>query len=368
MPMYRKGGISPWQPALLGLLLTGLGVAVPAVMLPPALADGRAYAAAAPCPGGTAAVDPAADCLLTRQAAVTGKDVTGRGDNKKYFLVLGFPDGTRQRAQLGKNSQQKFETGEPVTVVSWRHEIREITTRDGERLTTRAHPAGGYIAPMMVAVLATPVGGSLLWMAHWLRRLRRTGRSPASVGRRHTSVPFVTAVLYGFAAMIAVALSPSAPAAAAGAGGVAVGAVLLGALAWRRQRNKAGPKAAGLLAATGVRVPVAETVIPARVSGEVPYSRTDCDHLVLSPAGVAVTSDGRGRGLRIPLPGSLAFVRLHRGDAVGRIDGVARPLLVECRDGDREVLIAADRGHVPWILGALWPRLPGAAPAVPPGS
>ncbi|WP_149185168.1 hypothetical protein [Streptomyces sp. TRM49041] len=366
MPMYRNGGISPWQLVLLGLPLVGLGVGVPAVMLPSALADERAYAAAAPCPGGAAQADTTADCLLTQRAAVTGKNITGSGDNKKYFLVLGFPDGTQQRAQLGKNSQKKVETGEPVTVVSWRHEVREITTRDDERLTTRAYPVGSYIPLMLVAVMATPLGASLLWMAHWLRQLRRTGRSLASTGRWHTSVPFVTAMLYGFAAMVAIAVAPSATVAAAAAGGVAVGAVPLSALAWRGQRNKAGPRAARLLAATGVCAPVAEAVIPARVSGDVPYSRTDCDHLVLGPAGLAVTPDAQGMSWRVPLPVSLTFVRLHRGDAVGRIDGVSRPLLVECRDGDREVLIAADRDQVPWILGALWPQPQGALPYVPP--
>ncbi|MCZ7433370.1 hypothetical protein [Streptomyces sp. WMMC1477] len=365
--MYRKGGIAPWQLVLLGLFLVTPGVGVPAAMLPSALADERAYAAAAPCPEGAAPADTAADCLLTRRATVTGKDVTGLGDNKRYYLVLGFPDGTRQRAQLGKNSQRKVETGETVTTVSWRHEVHEITTRDDERLTTRAYPVGSYLPLLLLAVLMTPLGGSVLWMAHWLRRLRRTGRSLASTGRWHTSVPFVTAALYGIAAMIAVAVSPSALAAAAAAGAVAAVAVPLGALAWRGQRNQAERRSAGLLAATGARAPVAETVVPARVSGEVPYSRTDCDHLVVGPAGLAVTPDARGMSWRLSLPASLTFVRLHRGDAVGRVAGVRRPLVVECRDGDREVLIAADRDQVPWILGALWPQ-PQYAAYGPPGA
>ncbi|MEU3895298.1 hypothetical protein [Streptomyces sp. NPDC045251] len=360
MPMYRGGGISPWKLVLLGLPLFLAGVVVPAAMLPSALADERAYTEAAPCLRRAAAAD--ADCLLSRQASVAAKHVTGSGDNKKYFLVIGFPDGTQERARLRKNSHGKVESGEPVTVVSWRDEIREITTPDDERLTTWAYPVGSYVPLLFVAVIGTPSGASILWMAYWSRRLRRAGRSLVSTGRWHTSVPFVTAVLYGLSAMIAIAVSPSFTAAAIAAGAVTVAAVPLSALAWRGQRNTAEAKAAKLLTATGVAVPVAETVISARVSGDVPYSRVDCDHLVLTPGGLAVTPDARGVSWRLPLPGSLAFVRLHRAESVGRarVRGVSRPLLVECRDGGREVLITADREHVPWILGALRPQPRGS--------
>ncbi|MBD0843917.1 hypothetical protein [Streptomyces sp. TRM68416] len=369
MPMYRGGGLSPWKLVLVALPLFVAGVAVPAAMLPSALADERAYTEAEPCPkravgaGAVGAGTVGADCLLTRQASVAAKDVTGSGDNKKYFLVIGFPDGTQERVKLRKNNHGKVETGEPVTAVSWRDEIREITTRDDERLATWTYPVGSYIPLLIVAVIGTPSGASILWTAYWSRRLRRAGRSLVSTGRWRTSVPLATAALYGVAATIAIAVTPSFMAAVGAASVVAVAAVPLAALVWHRQRKNTGAKAADLLAATGVSVPTAETVIPARVSGEVPYSRVDCDYLVLAPGGLAVTPDARGMSWRLPLPWSLTFVRLHRAESVGRarVPGVGSPLLVECRDGDREVLITANRNHVPWILGALRPQPQGSA-------
>lgn len=50
-----------------------------------------------------------------------------------------------------------------------------------------------------------------------------------------------------------------------------------------------------------------------------------------------------------------------------RVDPALRgPLLVECRDGDRDVVIVAGSEHVPWLLGALWaPAQVQAAPGRP---
>ncbi|UUU19614.1 hypothetical protein [Streptomyces sp. DSM 40750] len=355
VPMYRKNVIKPWQLVLLGLPLVIAGVGTPAVMMPSALADERAYTAAPQCPVGTPPEAPG-DCLSRRNATVLGKDTTGGGKYKRYYLVLGFADGSQQRVRLqsGVSNQKKVEQGEPVTVTGWRHEIREITTRDDELLTTTAYPVSSYLPLMLVAVSLTPLGGSVLWMAYWVRRLRRTGRSIESVGRWHTSVPFVTAMLYAIVAVAAVVASPTPAVGAAAAGVAAAGAVLIAALRWRGERAKAERRAAALLAGVQVGVPVTELLLPARVLGDVPYSREDCDHLVVGPAGLAATPDPRGMAGRIPLPASLAFVRLHARVALApRTTGLVRPLFVECRDGDREVLIAADRDHVPWILGAL---------------
>ncbi|KUO14729.1 hypothetical protein [Streptomyces dysideae] len=355
MPMYRKKVIKPWQLVLLGLPLMIAGVGAPAVMMPSALADERAYTAAPQCPVGTPPEAPG-DCLSRRNATVLGKDITGVDKTRKYYLILGFADGSQQRVRLqsGISNQKKVEQGEPVTVTAWRHEIREIATRDDELLTTTAYPVGSYLPLMLVAVSMTPLGGSVLWMAYWVRRLRHAGRSIESAGRWHTSVPFVTAMLYAIVAGVAVAASPTLAVGAAAAGVAAVGAVLIAALRWRGEQAKAERRAAALLASVGVGVPVTEMLLPARVIGEVPYSREDCDHLVVGPAGLTATPDPRGLAGRIPLPASLAFVRLHASVALApRATGLVRPLFVECRDGDREVLIAVGRDHVPWVLGAL---------------
>lgn len=63
----------------------------------------------------------------------------------------------------------------------------------------------------------------------------------------------------------------------------------------------------------------------------------------------------------MPLPPTLTFVCLHGGMRMDpRTAGIPGPLLVLCRDGEREVVIAVGRDAASWLLGAL--RVP--VPAV----
>ncbi|MFD3543733.1 hypothetical protein ACFWUQ_30115 [Streptomyces sp. NPDC058662] len=87
-------------------------------------------------------------------------------------------------------------------------------------------------------------------------------------------------------------------------------------------------------------------------------------HIVVGPGVLACTNDPAGAHRREPLPAGLVLERVRHpratdpavvADAAGGMYYVA-----QCRDGDREVLIAVGRGAMPWLVGALTP--PGGAP------
>ncbi|MEU5157590.1 hypothetical protein [Glycomyces sp. NPDC021274] len=359
MPMLypRRSGrrTSPLALLLLGIPLVVLGAALLPVMLPSALAEERAYTAAPSCPDSVTAPDDAGECRKVWDATVIDKEVTGDGDNKRHFVTVDV-DGDRYRVRLasGQSDIDEFDLGDQVTVTSWRHRIREIVTDDGASIRIAGTPIGAYKAPMMGSVALLAFGFSLLWTARFERRLQRSGRSIESTGSWTGTVPSLTAVVYAIIALAAVA----APAGLAGSltalACTAVGTLLVGALLWRRARRKAERRSARLLSATWVSPATSGTVVPGRVMGEVPYSREGDNYLVIGPTGLAVASDPRGAaGRSRPLP-PLTFVRLHparKGDH--RCGALQDPLFVECRDGAKEVLIAASREHVPWVLGGL---------------
>ena len=134
----------------------------------------------------------------------------------------------------------------------------------------------------------------------------------------------------------------------------AAGAGLVGILPWRRGRRRAERRSARLLSHAQVSLPVSETVLPAHVWGEVPYSREGDRFLFVGPSGMAAGPAPGGMAGRSGWFPPLTFVRLHPAKSSDpRCGGLHDPLLVECRDGAREVLVAANREHVPWVLGGL---------------
>lgn len=359
MPMLyprRSGKVnSPLALMLLGLPLVVLGIGVLPLTLPAALAEERAYLEAPQCPDSVTALSETGECRERAEASVVDKEVRGDGDNKRYFVEFDV-DGGHYRVRLasGQSDIDEFEVGDQVTVTAWRGRIREVVTEGGDSVRLSDTPVGAYKGPLMGAVALLSLGFCLLWMARFEWRLKRFGRSIESLGSWTGSVPALTAIVYGIVAMIPIAAPPDLTASLIALACTTAGMVLVGSLLWRRQRRKAERRSARLLSQSWASPPVAETVLPARVLGEVPYSREGDGYLVVGPSGLAAASDPRGAATRTrPFP-PLTFVRLHparRGDR--RCGGLHDPLLVECRDGAREVLIAANREHVPWVLGRL---------------
>lgn len=344
----------PLMVAGIALLAVGL-VALPA-MLPGALAEERAYVEAPPCSDAVASPHQAGECRGRHDGVVVDEESTGSGRGKRNYAIVEI-EGDRYRLRVvgGRSSLDRFDVGDRVTAVSWRGELREFAVEGEEAVHLASHPVGFYKGLLIGAVFLTLSGGMLLWTARCERLLRRTGRSVESVGRWTWSVPILTAVASAVVAVIPVAAAASVTGAFIGLACTVAGGALVGALLWRRARRQAEQKSARLLSGTLVAPLAAETVIPARVMGEVPYSRWGDEHLVIGPGGMAATPDPRGVEWRSRRFGPLAFVRLHpvskRDPRVGRIPD---PLLVECRDGDREVLIMAARDRIPLVLGGLW--------------
>ncbi|MFC9129238.1 hypothetical protein ACFT4A_20625 [Streptomyces sp. NPDC057099] len=123
-------------------------------------------------------------------------------------------------------------------------------------------------------------------------------------------------------------------------------------LVWRRVRR--ADDTSDILPA----VPAARLTVSATVHGDVPYSRPGYGLLVLGDGPPAATPDPAGRVARATLPETLTVERV-RGWRLGE-DPDAWPaaykyngVVIECRDGDQEVLIATRRRDAPVILGAL---------------
>ncbi|MCH7230182.1 hypothetical protein L0U85_04790 [Glycomyces sp. L485] len=359
MPMLhrrRQGRLTnPLALLLLGIPLAVLGAGILPVALPSALADERAYLAASSCPDSVTAPSEAGECRERWDTTVIDKEVTGDGDNKRHFVTVDV-DGDRYRVRLasGQSDIDEFDLGDQVTVTSWRHQIREIVTEDGELVRVKGYPVGSYKGPMMGAVGLLAFGFSLLWMACFEWRLKRSGRSIESTGSWTATVPSVTAVVYGVIALIPVAAPPDLAGSLIALACTTVGTVLVGILLWRGQHRKAERRSARLLSETWVSPATSETVVPARVMGEVPYSRVGDNYLIIGPAGLAAAPDPRGvAGRSLPFP-PLTFIRLHPAPKRDCRSGSLRdPLFVECRDGEKEVLITSSREHIPWVLGGL---------------
>jgi hypothetical protein len=338
---------------LLGLPVTLFGLGV-LVMLPSALADGRAYTEAPPCPESVRSPLDAGECRKSQEAVVLNLKESGGGDSKRYYVTLVIEgDEYLVRIRGSRSNVGKVEVNQPVVVSSWRHEVREFATDDGP-VHAVGYPVDSYKGPLMAAVSAVPMGGSLMWMARFERSLKRKGRSIESVGNWTGSVPALTAIVGGLVAMISAAAPPNITASLIALSCTTVGTVLIGGLLWSRQRRRSMRASAGLLAEIPAYSPTSEMVIPARVLGEVPYSRVGDNYLVVGPAGLAACSDPRGMaGRSRPFP-PLDFVRLHPTQKRDHRFGLIQdPVLVECRDGEWEVLIAASRVHMPWILGSV---------------
>ncbi|GAB3995505.1 hypothetical protein GCM10029992_12920 [Glycomyces albus] len=238
---------------LLGLPLVVLGVGILPLTLPSALAEERAYREAPPCPESVATPSETGECRQRTEADVVDKEVTGDGDNKRYYVTFEV-DGDRYRVRLasGQSDIDEFEVGDQVAVTAWRGRIQEVVTDGGESVRLAGSPVGSYKFPLMGTVALVAFGFCLLWMARFEWRLKRTGRSIESVGAWTGSVPAMTALVYAIVALIPVAAPPDLTASLIALACTTVGTVLVGALLWRGQRRRAERRSARLLSQTWV--------------------------------------------------------------------------------------------------------------------
>ncbi|WP_448322271.1 hypothetical protein [Streptomyces sp. CO7] len=378
MPMYTRGSRKRWLlPLALGLTVALAGLVVPVISLVSAIADHRAYLAAPPCADGTSFEDTT-DCRVSQRSTDTSVKVGGGDDGSETvrYLFVSLPDGSSAFTSLRDESDAvSVREGQPVTVIAWRGEVREFVVPD-DRIPAEAYPGGWTETELRPTCFLLLLGGGLLRTSHRMRGLRQEGRSRESVGRWSVSVPFVTTMLFGVLALAPVATAPSIHAAATSSAVAAVLAVVAGAAHGARQRRRAAREAVALSQRYLPEPPTEETVVPAAVLGDVPYSGEETQYLFIGPEGLSLepfvepsepsepfgpseaaptgTGDApRDGGDPVPVP-PLSFVRLHGTVPEDpRCAAVERPVAVECRDGEREVLLVVSEPHVPALLGAL---------------
>lgn len=159
-PPYAKRALAL---AGIGLLFVLVAVGLFATV-PGALAHGHAYVNAPPCPPAGTRSD---SCTTTVPATVNGTGDWGVGKGHDFWILLTERgSGTAHRVHLAGGRPgpvyDVVRTGDEVTVVYWRGEIR--TVRFGALAQeAKASPTDDWRRPMTVGLGLLPVGLGFVW-------------------------------------------------------------------------------------------------------------------------------------------------------------------------------------------------------------
>ncbi|WP_404957722.1 hypothetical protein [Streptomyces sp. 147326] len=289
---------------------------------------------------------------------------TSGGLSRTEHIEVVRGDGKRQRVDLEQDFHRTVPAGgEAVRLVSWRGEVRYVTYGPGYAHTafTEANPYFAYAVPFGWGALLLVLGPLLIWIGSWQRWLSHRSRraDPWQVG-----VPTVTLILLavgvlGLPTVGDVRIEEALTVSGAGAG---LAVLVIGAV-WLYQRVRGESDTIEVAPRRDGRV----HVIDAQVLGDNTFLGPK-PYLVVAPGVLAFTTDPTGSYGRTPLPSGLVLERVRPVFAsdpgakdlyVGRSP---RPYLVaQCRDGEREVLIAVQRKNMRWLVGALPQGDPAAA-------
>jgi hypothetical protein len=310
------------------------------VWLPGPLADLREYRAAPEC----RTAGPAEGCRTVAPATVTGVEDHVPGGKRKYRLTLRLADGSESVLTMaGAGGSLDSTPGDEAVAVLWRGSVVEVRQGrdrdavDGSRLLA-------WRPPVMLGSVLAPVTLAVLFTAGWLAlRQRKLGRAVEA----QDALPPVT---FWLAAALVVAACAPIGFSALGPEDVLIplvwlctGVTVVAApfAAWLSVRPRREQRETQVLPVT----PTGENVVTGRVIGDVPYSKEGFDRLVVGPGLLAATPDPTGRVARVRVP-ALRVTRVRESGGV---------CVAECQDGDREVLIVAEIGDMPAVLGALQP-------------
>ncbi|GAA0456919.1 hypothetical protein GCM10009544_19440 [Streptomyces stramineus] len=344
--------------ALLGLVLACAAAYLLFVTVPGKFAGGRALATSSVCVEG----EPSTDCRRALEAAVTKVETEG----KHYWLTLTERGGTVHRVDMSGPASVygAVAVGNKVTATTWRGKIRYLDFH-GMRQDTDDQPKDSYRFPFGTGMALLCLSATLFVCAAWWAR--RPSDNPA-LRPWQIAVPTVTGTLVAVLAFLAPLVTETASTAVVLTSFCAV-PVLAGALLWIRVRRR---RPIDTLEITPL-VPEREMCFEGfAVRGEGPYLPGADGFLVVGPGRLAVTPDPDGRAARTQAPATLvadrvrvpswrdpAAVRTWRSGPGVTLRQKRAQVVVECRDGDAQVLITADKRNAPWILGALGPAGPG---------
>ncbi|WP_327354007.1 hypothetical protein [Streptomyces sp. NBC_01304] len=329
-----------------------------AVVQPRSEAEVTDFRAARACPAG----ERGEDCLRSGQATVEDKRAERRKKSTRYYLTL--REGSAPEADVRLDDDDpvygSVGPGDRVTVVRWRGEIRYVATAAGARQRTHAHPEINSSVAGAVGLGLLPFGSGLLALAwatpRWAARTRV--RHPWQAGLLGAWMVLAAPVWFLAGIMVPEVFGSRWTAAAVGAlASVPVVALLLPLVLRYRDRPEGIKVKPKFLRGTGTKT------FPGIVLGDVPYAAVDAPYsgnvrrLVVGRGVLEATcAPPVGAETRQELPGDLTVQRVrppYRDDPRQVADAYD---VVECRDGaGRQVLIAAARKHVPFIVGVLAP-------------
>ncbi|MFD6969732.1 hypothetical protein [Streptomyces sp. NPDC059979] len=361
----RPAAPTSWQNrTAMGLGAAAMLIGAVLLLVPVRIADAAArdFAAADTCAPGLPPRERA-QCLSPEPATVERYGRGGRGDTSTYVEVVLGDGRTRHLDLQGDGFRVEPAQGDPVRLVGWRGEVRYVVYGSGAPRTvfTDANPHTAYAAPFGWGAFLLLFGPVLLWIGFWQSRLSHRSRRASpwqvmvpSLALGFLSVGVLTAAMISELRIERLLLVCGA--------GLALAALVIGAV-WIYKALRGESDTVEVKARRDDR----EHVFIAHVLGD-DTGFGPGPYLVVAPGVLAFSVDPTGAFRRAPLPSGLVLeqVRPVFASDPGAMDlyGRYEPtyLVAQCRDGEREVLIAVPRKRMPWLVGALPKAEPSAVP------
>ncbi|MCX4780284.1 hypothetical protein [Streptomyces sp. NBC_01264] len=311
--------------------------------------------------------------------------------NPVHCLVVVRADGSREHIRLSTRADARYTPpGTALLLVSWRGRIRyvdhdrrtagsatatagsaaagsptgspagsstgEAPTGEGPRptsLLTDHDPHTAHRTPLAWPLGLLPAGAALAWGGIWYARLSSYSRrrSPWQVWMPVGGLMALAAFAVPCALLFDGVRESLRWTGIAAAVVTAVAAVCC----LRAARNSDQIEV----------VPCADEkvrIFPGHLLGDTggPAGTRRHTHIVAGPGVLEFTNDPSGRLRGTPLPPGLVLERVrhqYATDPGHEVRGAEREVyhVAQCRDGEEEVLIAVERRHMPWLVGALTP-------------
>ncbi|MEU7555184.1 hypothetical protein AB0B01_23065 [Streptomyces sp. NPDC044571] len=348
-----------WRSAGLGIgfgaVMMLIGACLLLVPVRTATAAARDFAAADTCAPGLRPRQEA-QCVSSVPATVERSWKPGvRYTVEDIEVVRG--DGKKQRLRMQWHSAEPIVAdGAEVRLVRWRGQVRNITYGPGFAHTayTVENPYTAYAVPFGWGLGLLIIGPALVWVGCRQRWL--SGRSRRAAPWQLVVPSLALTVLGVGVAVIAMTLDLRIEETLRWSGAAAALTVLCAGAVCLYKGLRGEQDTIEMAPRRDEREHVFGAVLLGDRSGPAGTRRNA--YLVVAPGVVAFTNDPTGAFRREPLPAGLMLERVRPllasdPDAMDVAAEETSYVVAQCRDGEREVLIAARRRDMPWLVGAL---------------
>uniref|UniRef100_A0AAU2V475 Integral membrane protein n=1 Tax=Streptomyces sp. NBC_00003 TaxID=2903608 RepID=A0AAU2V475_9ACTN len=316
------------------------------VAMPERLEAERAFRAAKDCAPGTAATE----CLHSVPAVIERtREKTGK--TPAHWMYVKTSEGNTPTLYFKGDQRYTFDglAGKRIHVTYWEGSVRYIDWADA-RWYTAADPRGAYRLFFAWGLALGTAGLGLMLIGLWWVRGYATTRL------RHPWQPGVVIAGAAVLAPMGVLFTWTTHnwRTALCAYGLAGAVVIAGcALAAVRLHRADARRSTDSIVVQPI-VPEEEAVFAASVRGDVPYGGVVGGGFVIAEAGrLSIIPDPNYRLHPRVVPGTLEPLRVRPPYRTDPFDVGDTALILECRDGDTPVYIAAARENMPLLLGAL---------------